>query len=47
MKEGNVFCTDKDFYQASDTASEMIRDIHIMLTDGDEDKMTFLYRVEK
>ena len=47
VKEGNVFCTDKDFYQASDTASEMIRDIHIMLTDGDEDKMTFLYRVEK
>ena len=47
VKEGNVFCTDKDFYQASDTASEMIRDIHIMLTAGDEDKMTFLYRVEK
>lgn len=47
VKEGNVFCTDKDFYQASDIASEMIRDIHIMLTEGDEDEMTFLYRVKE
>lgn len=47
VKEGNVFCTDKDFYQASDIAAEMIRDIHIMLTKGDEDQMTFLYRVSE
>lgn len=45
VKEGNVFCTDKNFYQASDIASRMIKDIHIMLTEGDEDEMTFLYRV--
>lgn len=47
VKEGNVFCTDKDFYQATDIASEMISDIHLMLTGGDEDEMTFLYRVKK
>lgn len=47
VKEGNVFCTDKDFYQASDIASRMIADIHIMLTDGDEDDMTFLCRVKE
>ena len=46
VREGNVFCTDKDFYQAADMASGMIKDIHIMLTDGDEDEMTFLYRVK-
>ena len=47
VKEGNVFCTDKDFYQATDIAARMISDIHIMLTDGDEGGMTFLYRVEE
>ena len=47
VKEGNVFCTDKEFYQATDLVSEMIADIHIMLTEGDEDEMTFLYRVEE
>ena len=47
VKEGNVFCTDKDFYQAADIASRMISDIHLMLTDGKEEDMAFLYRVEK
>lgn len=47
VREGNVFCTDKDFYQAADIASRMISDIHIMLTNGNEDEMTFLYRVKE
>ena len=47
VKEGNVFCTDKDFYQAADIASRMISDMHLMLTDGKEEDMAFLYRVEK
>lgn len=47
VKEGNVFCTDKDFYQAADTACQMISDIHVMLTGGDEDDMVFLHRVGK
>lgn len=47
VKEGNVYCTDKDFYQATDIASKMISDIHIILTGGNEDEMTFLYRVRE
>ena len=45
MKEGNVWCTGKSFYQATDIVGEMIRDIHHVLTDGDESAMTFLTKV--
>lgn len=47
VREDNVFCTDKDFYQATDIAPRMIRDIHLMLSEGNEDEMTFLYKVKK
>ena len=45
VKEGNVWCTGKSFYQATDIVGEMIRDIHHVLTDGDESAMTFLAKV--
>ena len=45
VKEGNVWCTGKSFYQATDIVGEMIRDIHHVLTDGDESAMTFLKKV--
>ena len=45
VKEGNVWCTGKSFYQATDIVGEMIRDIHLVLTDGNESDMTFLTRV--
>ncbi len=45
VKEGNVWCTGKSFYQATDIVGEMIRDIHLVLTDGAESDMTFLTRV--
>lgn len=45
VKEGNVWCTGKSFYQATDIVGEMIRDIHHALTDGDESAMTFLTKV--
>lgn len=45
VQEGNVWCTGKSFYQATDIVGQMIRDIHIALTDGDEASMTFLTRV--
>ncbi len=45
VKEGNVWCTGKSFYQATDIVGEMIRDIHLVLTDGTESDMTFLTRV--
>lgn len=45
VQEGNVWCTGKTFYQATDIVGEMIRDIHLALTGGDESQMTFLTRV--
>ena len=45
VQEGNVWCTGKSFYQATDIVGQMIRDIHIALTDGNEADMTFLTRV--
>ena len=46
VKEGNVWCTGKYLYQATDIVGNLITDIHLMLTDGEEEQMTFLYRVE-
>lgn len=45
VQEGNVWCTGKSFYQATDIVGQMIRDIHLALADGDESQMTFLTRV--
>ena len=46
VKEGNVWCTGKYLYQATDVVGNLIGDIHLMLTDGEEKDMTFLYKVE-
>ena len=45
VKNGNVWCTGKSLYQATDIVGNLITDIHLMLTDGDASKMTFLYQV--
>ena len=45
VKEGNVWCTGKYLYQATDIVGNLITDIHLMLTDGEESQMTFLYHV--
>ena len=45
VKNGNVWCTGKSLYQATDIVGNLITDIHLMLTDGDEKDMTFLYSV--
>ena len=45
VQEGNVWCTERNFYQASDIAARMIDDINLMITNGSEKDMTFLYRV--
>ena len=44
VQEGNVWCADKYLYQATDLTGELIRDFHHMLTDEDEEQMTFLYK---
>ncbi|MBR3401179.1 MAG: ABC transporter substrate-binding protein [Parasporobacterium sp.] len=45
VQEGNVWCADKYLYQATDIVGELIRDFYHMLNDGDEDQMTFLYKI--
>lgn len=45
VQDGNVWCTGKYLYQATDSLGEMIRDIHLMLTDGNEEDMKFLYPI--
>lgn len=45
VKDGNVWCTGKQLYQATDIVGELIQDVHLMLTDGEEKDMTFLTRV--
>ncbi|MDO4647122.1 MAG: ABC transporter substrate-binding protein [Eubacteriales bacterium] len=46
VKEGNVWCADKYFYQATDIIGEMIRDLNNMLTESNAEAMTFLHKVE-
>ena len=46
VKEGNVWCTTNDMYQQSMSIGYMIKDIHSMLCDGDEEDMTYLFKLE-
>ncbi len=45
VKEGNVWCTGKYLYQATDIVGSLITDIHRMLT-GYEDGMTFMNKLK-
>lgn len=45
VQEGNVWQIDRAAYQSADRISYMIRDFHIMLTDGDQSRLTFLSKV--
>lgn len=45
VKEGNVWCTTNDMYQQSMSIGYMIKDIHTMLSDGDEGDMTYLFKL--
>ena len=46
VKEGNVWCTGNNMYQATDIVGEFILDINHMVTDGDESSMTFITKVQ-
>ena len=46
VKEGNVWYTGKNLYQATDTVGELIMDMHLMLTGGDANQMTFLEKMQ-
>lgn len=45
VKDGNVWCTTNDMYQQSMSIGYMINDIHSMLSGGDEDDMTYLFKL--
>ena len=45
VKEGNVWITDNSMYQHTDTIGELINDLNLMLTDGNEEDMTFLHKL--
>ncbi len=45
VKEGNVWTTHKDMFQATDKIAEMISDFHELVHDCDEDKMVFFEKV--
>ncbi len=46
VKNGNVWCTGKYLYQATDVLGGMIQDIHTMLTgDGSETELTFIHKL--
>ena len=46
VKDGNVWYTGKNLYQATDKTGELIRDIHLMLTGKSQDEMTFLEKMK-
>lgn len=45
VQQGNVWCSGKSLYQATDIVGQMILDIHNLTTTQDESGMTFLTRV--
>ncbi len=45
VKEGHVWTTGRDFYQSTDIVGQMIKDVNLMLTDGDPAEMTFITQV--
>lgn len=46
VRQGNVWCTDQDFYQDMTGLGQMITDLHQMLTDPEvPDQLTFLHRL--
>ncbi len=46
VKEGNVWCSGNNMYQATDIVGELILDVNNMVTTGDESSMTFLTKVK-
>ena len=45
VREGNVWCAEKDLYQATDRTADFIRDVHRILT-GEPGEPEFLNRLK-
>lgn len=46
VKDGNVWCTSNYMYQQPMSTGLMIDDFHTLLTGGDEEDMTYLFKLE-
>lgn len=46
VQEGNVWCTGKYLYQATDVLGGMIGDLNTMLTGTDRDELTFIHKLK-
>lgn len=46
VQEGNVWCTTNDMYQQSMSIGYLMKDIHAMLHDEDEEDMQYLFHLE-
>lgn len=47
VKEGNVWTVDKSWYQDTSNVANLIVDMNIMLTDGNQSGLTFMKKVSK
>ena len=46
VQEGNVWCTGKSMFQASDKIAEFIMDLNGVVAGADESEMTFFTKVQ-
>lgn len=46
VKSGNVWCTDKNMFQQTTAAAEIISDLNLIFTDNAEDETEFFYRLK-
>ena len=47
VKEGNVWTVDKSWYQDTANVANLITDMNIMLTDGDQSKLRYMKKISK
>jgi iron complex transport system substrate-binding protein len=47
VKEKNVWCSEKNVFQQSLGAADMIRELHSIITGEADSEMTFIYRLEE
>lgn len=46
VQSGNIWCTEKNMFQQTTGAAEMIEELHSIFTGEAEDRMEFIYRLE-
>ena len=45
VKNDNVWCTEKNMFQATDSIGSIINDFHMILTDNDAGELEFVYHI--